>query len=873
MNRHLVLGILAHVDAGKTTLSEAMLYRTGSIRSLGRVDHKDAFLDTFSMERARGITIFSKQAELQLGAWKVTLLDTPGHVDFSAEMERTLQVLDYAILVVSGADGVQAHTRTLWRLLKQYQIPVFIFVNKMDQPGTNRLQRMQELQEQLGDACQDFTAERTNEWLEGLALCEESLMNEYLATADLKDNSIQAAIRSRKIVPCFFGSALKLEGVEEFLKGVEHYAVPPQYDAAFGARVYKISRDAAGNRLTHLKITGGCLNVRDTIQHNAQTEKVTQLRIYSGDTFQPVSVAEAGRICAVTGLEASYSGEGLGIEADMGLPLLEPVLQYRMILPEDCVAQTAWSQIQQLEEEDPLLHLEWQEQSGEILIQVMGEVELEILQQMIEDRFGLSVTFGEGSLVYKETIEAPVEGIGHFEPLRHYAEVHLLLEPGEAGSGIQVETVCSEDMLNKNWQRLILSHVTECTHPGVLTGSEITDMKLTLVAGRASVKHTEGGDFRQATYRAIRQGLRKAKSILLEPYYEYQLTVPTKNTGRAMADILKMSGSFDPPDTTGSQTVIQGLAPVATMSGYQKEVHAYTHGEGRLVCTFKAYMPCHNAEEVIADKNYQPDEDREHPTGSVFCSHGAGFLVPWNQVEQYMHVTSGLQLAEEEAPDDTAEVLKSTTYVSETVADEDELERIFQRTYGTSIRQPHKKWESRDDFEGNAYENDNSTSESKTSQAGMNKYKSRKETKKDSYLLVDGYNIIFAWEELKQLSKVNLEAARGKLMDILCNYQGYTGVNLILVFDAYKVSGNLGEMFDYHNIHVVYTKEAETADQYIEKLAHRMAGQQDVTVATSDGLEQLIIWGAGAKRMSAMGLWEEVQKTQQAIKEQIMKKK
>lgn len=881
MNRHLVLGILAHVDAGKTTLSEAMLYQTGSIRSLGRVDHKDAFLDTFSMERARGITIFSKQAELQLGKWEITLLDTPGHVDFSAEMERTLQVLDYAILVISGADGIQAHTRTLWRLFKQYQIPVFVFVNKMDQLGTSREPQMQELQEQFGDACQDFTLaeEASPAWLESLAMCDEALMDAYLESGTLELMKIQTAIQKRKIIPCFFGSALKLDGVEAFLQGLERYILPPQYPEEFGARVYKISRDVSGNRLTHLKITGGCLKVRDMLAHKTKTEKVNQIRIYSGSTFQAVSEVEAGRICAVTGLEDSYAGEGLGTESDTRMPLLEPVLQYCILIPEDCVVQTVWSQIQQLEEEDPLLRLEWQEETGELLIQVMGEVELEVLQQLIEERYGVHVTFGEGSLVYKETIEAPVEGVGHFEPLRHYAEVHLLLEPGELGSGIQVATTCSEDMLNRNWQRLILTHIQECTHPGVLTGSEITDMKITLVAGKASTKHTEGGDFRQATYRAIRQGLRKANSILLEPYYEYQLILPTEYAGRAMADIIRMSGSMEPTETVGTQTVLRGLAPVATMSGYQKELHAYTHGEGRLINTFKAYMPCHNSEEVIAARQYQPEEDKLHPTGSVFCSHGAGFLVPWNQVEQYMHVTSGLQLGKEEKTDaepmpDVGRNKGRTTYASAETTDEEELERIFQRTYGTSMRQPYRERRSCDSVDDYGENTVYSAGNSLVQESRQNsKIKGTDFRKKDAYLLVDGYNIIFAWEELKQLSKVNLEAARGRLMDILCNYQGYTGVNLILVFDAYKVSGNLGEMFAYHNIHVVYTKEAETADQYIEKLAHQMGKKQDVTVATSDGLEQLIIWGAGAKRLSALGLWEEVQKTEQVIREQIMKKK
>lgn len=885
MNQHLVLGILAHVDAGKTTLSEGLLYQTGSIRTLGRVDHKDAFLDTYAMERARGITIFSKQAKLTIGDFPVTLLDTPGHVDFSAEMERTLQVLDYAILVINGADGVQGHTRTLWKLLKQYEIPIFLFVNKMDQVGTNHDELLAELQNVLSDGCLDFSYYMKNEidkdvFFDALAMCDETIMESYLESGGIPDSLIQKAIRQRKVFPCFFGSALKMEGVDELIQGIGIYATPPQYGEELGARVYKISRDSQGNRLTHMKITGGTLKVKALLRHKENAyhqespeEKVNQIRMYSGDRFQVVSEVEAGMICAVTGLEESYCGEGFGVETDAQLPLLEPVLSYQLLLPKDCDVHQAWKELQQLEEENPLLQMSWQEQSGEIHVQVMGEVELDILKTMILERFGLEVSFGEGSLVYKETIEAPVEGVGHFEPLRHYAEVHLLLEPGEPGSGLQFETDCSEDMLSRNWQRLILTHLKERKHPGVLTGSEITDMKITLIAGKAHIKHTEGGDFRQATYRAVRQGLRKAKSILLEPYYEFRLEVPMENAGRALADIQKMNGTFDLPVTEGDMSVITGTAPVATMSGYQTELNAYTHGQGKLFCSLKGYMPCHNTEVILENCPYNPEEDTENPTGSVFCAHGAGFLVPWNEVEDYMHVESGLYLQEEKEENEVVGKQRGskTTFVSATVADEDELEAIFQRTYGSSLRRPY---ENRYNYSDRGADEGRMHSHITEKSVAENSPSVKKQTavsgKREQYLLVDGYNIVFAWEELNELSKVNLQAARQKLMDILCNYQGYRQMQVILVFDGYKVPGNIGEMTDYHNIHVVYTKEAETADQYIEKLVHQMNKGYDVTVATSDGLEQLIIWGAGARRLSARGLKEEIEQAEEEMRERFL---
>ncbi len=865
MDKHVVIGILAHVDAGKTTLSEALLYTTGGIRKLGRVDHQDAFLDTFSMERARGITIFSKQAELNTDLIHMTLLDTPGHVDFSAEMERTLQVLDYAILVISGADGVQAHTRTLWKLLKQYQIPVFLFVNKMDQPGTDREQLLAELQGQLSENCYDFSD--VSAIGEDLAMCAEGLMEEYLETGRLSKESIRREIRNRRIIPCYFGSALKLSGIEALVEGLETYTRAPEYPKEFGAKVYKITRDENQTRLTHMKITGGSLKVKAMVGQ----EKADQIRIYSGTGYQAVSEVTAGQICAVTGLDDSYAGQGLGVDADSELPILEPVLNYQMILPEDCNPHEAVRQLRQLEEEHPLLHLNWQEETGELHVQVMGEVELEVLRALIGERFGLEVAFGTGSLVYKETIAGPVEGIGHFEPLRHYAEVHLLLEPGEPGSGIQVATACSEDMLDGHWQRLILSHLEERKHPGVLTGSEVTDIKITLIAGRAHAKHTEGGDFRQATYRAVRQGLRKAESILLEPYYEYRLEVPQELIGRALSDIQRMAGTFDTPEQEGDHAIITGTAPVATMSGYQSELNSYSRGMGRLSCLLKGYMPCHNQDEVLEELHYNPEEDVENPTGSVFCSHGAGFLVPWDQVEAYMHVESGWSLAVEKEEEQQVKPSRGV-YASGEVADEDELEAIFRRTYGTSLRRPYANRYGTDaDYEYNDTDRASGIGQTPDTSGWAKQNRKRKDVpRKERYLIVDGYNIIFAWEDLNELSKADLAAARGKLMDIMCNYQGYTGVNLILVYDGYKVPGNPGEMLEYHNIHVVYTKEAETADQYIEKLTHRMGGQYDITVATSDGLEQLIIWGAGAQRLSARGLREEVDRIEQEIREQYL---
>ena len=854
----LTLGILAHVDAGKTTLAESILYLRGSIRKIGRVDHGDAFLDNYELERSRGITIFSKQARLTLGNREVTLLDTPGHVDFSAEMERTLQVLDAAVLVISGADGVQGHVETLWKLLKYYQIPVFLFVNKMDQEGTDREKLLSELKKRLDGNCVDFNQEETDyaAFAEEAAMSDEKLLEEYLESGSVDRKLLKKAIADRKLFPCFFGSALKIQGVEELLKGLETYASTSPYRKNFSARVYKISRDEAGNRLTHLKVTGGVLKVKMPLTNRREgleeseiwEEKADQIRLYSGAGYQAVNEAGPGSICAVTGLSRTFAGEGLGEEAEGNLPILEPVLTYRIELPEGTNVHETFLKLLKLEEEIPELHIVWNERLGEIHAQVMGEVQIEILKSLIRDRFRLDVEFGDGNIVYKETILEPVEGVGHFEPLRHYAEVHLLLEPAERGSGLSFDTVCSEDVLDRNWQRLILTHLEEKKHLGVLTGSEITDMKITLLTGRAHIKHTEGGDFRQATYRAVRQGLRKAKSILLEPVYEYRLEVPADLVGRAMADIQRMNGKFSGPELEGEMAVLTGTAPVSAMRGYPREVTAYSRGRGRISVALSGYEFCHNGEEIAALSGYDPDGDMENPTGSVFCAHGAGFVVDWDQVEDYMHLESawgnGGEKTEPEGLPVTESIRRQRAAEAENYASEEELKAIFERTYG-----PVKK--ERGSFEKRVR---------RSSSDSVSAYRPiKKEMPQEQYLLVDGYNIIFSWEDLNELSRVNMEGARSKLADLLCNYQGYRKCHVILVFDAYKVEGNHGEVVKYHNIHIVYTKEAETADQYIEKTVHAIGRKYGVTVATSDGLEQVIILGQGARRLSARGLREEIE--------------
>ena len=909
--KHITIGILAHVDAGKTTLSECMLYLSGRIRKLGRVDHKDAFLDTYELERERGITIFSKQAELETGNLGITLLDTPGHVDFSAEMERTLQVLDYAILVINGADGVQGHTRTLWNLLKRYQIPTFLFINKMDQVGTDKEKVLDDLQNRLDEACIDFT-ERSEEFFDSLAMCDEEAMEEYLESEKVEEDTIAEMIGMRKVYPCYFGSALKIEGVQEFMDGMADYiekneqwtekgehgkteayrksdqktgrkdsgALNEKDISEFGAKVYKISRDSSGSRLTHLKVTSGVLKVKDILNGYAGKkssmnesdtsevsekstlgkeadrweEKVNQIRIYSGEKYEMVQEAEAGMICAVTGLNYTYPGEGLGIEADSEAPALEPVLSYKIELPEGCDVHKMLGNLRILEEEDPMLKIVWNEELGEIHAKLMGAVQIEILKSLIKDRFGVEVEFDTGNIVYKETIQNTVEGVGHFEPLRHYAEVHLKMEPGERGSGIVIGTDCSEDILDKNWQRLILTHLLEKEHRGVLTGSVITDMKITLTAGRAHLKHTEGGDFRQATYRAVRQGLMQAESLLLEPYYDFQLEVPSGMIGRALTDIQRMNGEAGTPQTEGEMTTIEGYAPVAAMRDYQMEVNAYTRGQGHLTCTFRGYEPCRNAEEVIENIAYDPERDTENPTGSVFCSHGAGFNVSWDKVPEYMHLENQLEKerALEEAKRQSRQIERQAPRAARTPkvyskAEEKELEEIFIRTYG--------KVERKGGLTPQTYESEYA------------KKQRKKEEAVQEYLLVDGYNVIFAWEELKELAKVSIEAARDKLMDILCNYQGYKKCVLILVFDAYKVEGYALEIQKYHNIHIVYTKEAETADQYIEKVVHHIGRKYHVTVVTSDGVEQVITMGQGGTRISSRDFLEEIEYTKKLIAE------
>ena len=840
--RYISVGLLAHVDSGKTTLSEGILYLTGQIRKPGRVDHGDAFLDNYALERQRGITIFSKQAVFQLGDSQVTLLDTPGHVDFSAEMERTLQVLDYAVLVVSGADGVQGHTRTLWNLLARYRIPTFIFVNKMDQPGTDKTLILKELKKKLDASCVDM------EDPEDIATGDERALEEYLEAGEVSIDTISQMIADRQIFPCYFGAALKLQGVQELLDGIGKYVgdnVSANYDQAdnrlqnsgdaqqFGARVYKISRDPQGNRLTHMKITSGELKVKSLLKGGQVSEpweeKADQIRIYSGEKFETVQQAKAGMICAVTGLKHTFPGEGLGIEAGKQAvtPMLEPVLNYQVYFPDQVDAHTMLGYMRQIEEEDPMLRVIWNEELGEIHVQLMGEVQTEILKSLVSERFGVDVTFGTGNIVYKETIKNVVEGVGHYEPLRHYAEVHLLLEPGEPGSGLQFDSQCSEDVLERSWQRLILTHLLEREHRGVLLGAAITDMKITLVAGRAHLKHTEGGDFRQSTYRAVRQGLMQAESVLLEPYYEFRLEVPSEMIGRALTDVQRMYGEFAPPETDGDQSVLTGSAPVACMRDYQKEVVSYTRGRGRLTLVFQGYAPCHNTEEILENAGYDPEADNENPTGSIFCSHGAGYYVPWQEVPEHMHISSKLEEylrkdkdageMHEEADGNGRGVLRngaaggspSKSGRSRDFGAEDrELEEIFMRTYGKIERKKP----------GNG----------PRTIIAQSQYKEEKPQEKVAeYLLVDGYNVIFAWDELKELAKVNIESARNKLMDILSNYQGFKKCTVILVFDAYKVDGDTLEIQKYHNIHVVYTKQAETADQYIEKVVHHIGRKRD----------------------------------------------
>ena len=847
--KQIVLGILAHVDSGKTTLSEAMLYRAGVTRRLGRVDHKDAFLDTDALEKARGITIFSKQALLTAGDTDITLLDTPGHVDFSTETERTLQVLDYAVLVVSGTDGVQSHTETLWRLLRRYHVPTFVFVNKMDLPGMERQELLAQLNRRLGEGFVDFGAEQADRD-EALALCDENLMDRMLDAGQLQDADLIPAIARRHVFPCWFGAALKLEGVDALLDGLDRYTRPAPALEAFGAKVFKVSQDEQGARLTWLRVTGGELKVKAQLTGEADgepwAEKANQLRLYSGAKYTLAEAIGPGQVCAVTGLTKARPGEGLGAERDSDLPVLEPVLSYQVLLPEGADVHAALGKLHRLEEEEPQLHVVWNETLGEIHVQLMGEIQLEVLRSLLAERFGLAVEFGPGGILYKETITEPMEGVGHYEPLRHYAEVHLKLEPLPRGSGMQFAADCREEVLDKNWQRLVLTHLEEKQHLGVLTGSPLTDVKITLIAGRAHLKHTEGGDFRQATYRAVRQGLMLAKSQLLEPWYAFRLEVPAENIGRAMSDIQRMEGTFDPPESGEETAVLTGFAPVSTMRSYPMEVVSYTRGRGHLSLTLDGYRPCHNAQEVIAAIGYEPEHDLDNPADSVFCAHGAGFVVPWDQVRSHMHVDSGW--GKSTRPEQEAAVPQRRVMAYRATLEEDaELLKIFERTYGPIKRDPLAAFRpvqkrERPDFAAEQWEI------------------------APEYLLVDGYNIIFAWDELNALSKESLDAARHKLMDILCNYQGFQKCVLILVFDAYRVPGNPGSIEQYHNIHVVYTKEAETADMFIERVTHEIGRNRRVRVATSDGMEQIIILGHGALRVSARMFHEEVQNVEKQIR-------
>ena len=899
--KKLVVGILAHVDSGKTTLSEAMLYTAGKIRKLGRVDHKDAYLDTDAQERERGITIFSKQAVFTYDGMEITLLDTPGHVDFSAEMERTLQVLDYAILVINGMDGVQSHTDTLWKLLKRYEIPTFIFVNKMDMEGTDKDAVFQNIRKKLDGDCVDFSSGDRDEQI---AMADERLLDTYLDSGMVEVEDITEAILDRKIFPCFWGSALKLSGVQELLDAMNTYMVMPAYNAEFGGRIFKISRDAKGERLTYMKVTGGSLKCREQIE--GTEGKVNQIRIYSGARYETVEEASAGTICAVTGLGETSAGQGVGCEQENVFAGLEPVLSYKVSYPEDKDAVVVLRDIRQLEEEEPELHVEFAQETGEIFVKVMGQVQLQVLTQIIKDRFGYLISFGMGRIIYKETLAEPVMGVGHFEPLRHYAEVHLLMEPLGPGSGMQFDTICSEDVLDKNWQRLILTHLEEKEYRGVLTGAPITDMKITVTAGRAHQKHTEGGDFRQATYRAVRQGLMMGECRLLEPVYAFRLEIPTEMTGRAMNDITRMHGRFAQPEIEGEMSILTGTAPVATMQEYQQDVTAYTRGQGKLSCTLQGYEPCHNEDEVLAASTYDPELDMANPASSVFCAHGAGYIVDWYDVYDMMHVKEdpGFALAgmedvlrnitsepTEADEDNRKRMAREQQDAGAPVYDEKELEDIFVRTYGSNSRENaaynkagfnrHNKSVSEADwYVKKAAEHGKSKTAgaqtpsvgSKTADTGIARPGAyRKQKGEKEYLLVDGYNVIFAWDDLKALAAVNIDSARDKLIDVMSNYQGYVGCELILVFDAYKVKQNPGSITKHGNIHVVYTKEAETADMYIEKTTHELGRKYKVTVASSDGLEQLIIMGQGALRMSSRGLREEVERVNQILRNDYLK--
>lgn len=894
--KKIVAGILAHVDSGKTTLSEAMLYQAGQIRKLGRVDHQDTYLDTDSQEKDRGITIFSKQAELAYADMHIALLDTPGHVDFGTEMERTLQVLDYVVLVINGMDGVQSHTEILWKLLERYGIPVFIYVNKMDMTGYDRDYLMDNIRHRLSDGCVDFLCEDSGEQI---AMCDEAMLEHFLETGANDEQDVVNAIAGRKLFPCYFGSALKNEGVSELLDGMNRYVVEPVRGKEFGARVFKIGRDDKGERLTYMKVTGGVLKLKDVLtlrnsQGEESHEKVNQIRVYSGAKYDMVTQVPAGCVCAVPGLVNTYGRQGIGACPDGELPSLEPVLSYKVMYPTDVDAITMVSKLRLLEEEDPQLQVQWNETAGEIYIKVMGQVQLEVVAQMVRDRFGIAITYGQGRISYKETIAAPVMGVGHFEPLRHYAEVHLLLEPMENGSGMCFDSICSEDVLDKNWQRLILTHLQEREFRGVLTGSPITDMKISITAGRAHQKHTEGGDFRQATYRAVRQGLMMAESVLLEPVYAFKIEVPQEYAGRVLADIVKMSGTMDGQEISGETTVITGHAPVYTMREYYSELTAFSRGTGRLQVDIDGYQPCHNTEEVLAERHYDPELDRFNPSSSVFCAHGAGYLVDWYDVYENMHVKEdpGFEISgqlgyTEDGYAMDIPVNRPGKSVSEMSITDEELSEIFARTFGGDYKDKdvalngrfrrttseykvngqYNKSQSRDRQPGNGPLVGSRPADRGIATPGA--FKRRKNG--EDYVIVDGYNVIFAWDTLRELSEHNIDSARGKLMDILSNYQGYMNCKLIVVFDGYKVKDNKGERFPYDDIEVVYTKEGETADAHIEKLTHELARKHKVTVVTSDGLEQIVTMGQGAIRMSSRDFKAEVERVNEHLRENYLK--
>jgi len=868
---NMVLGILAHVDAGKTTLSEQLLKKNNKIKEAGRVDHGNSFMDTDAQERERGITIFSKQALLHFDDKVFTLLDTPGHVDFSAEMERSLQVLDYAVLVVSAPEGVQGHTETLWNLLREYQVPTFLFINKMDQPGMVKEEVYAQIRNGLSGDCVDFSDlnAKTEEFYEAVAMADEAMLEEFLATGQVEKDKVVRAIAERKLFPCFFGSALKDFGIDELMEGIVGYTSQPHRFEDFGARIFKITRDPQGNRLVHMKITGGSLKAKEVLASAnwEKEEKINQIRVYHGDKYEVTGEVFAGQICAVTGLTYALAGEGLGREEQNIVPYLEPVLSYKVYGPKEMDAHTVIGKLRILEEEHPELHISWDEELSEIRAQLMGDVQIEVLRRMIQDRFGFETTFDEGNVVYRETITNTVEGVGHFEPLRHYAEVHLILEPLPRGSGLVFDTDCREDDLALNWQRLIHVHLQEKKHRGVLTGAPITDMKITLVAGKAHTKHTEGGDFRQATYRAVRQGLMQAESVLLEPYYSFRITVPSDMIGRVLNDMERMGGSFSQPDMQGDQAFICGRAPVSTSRNYAREVASYTGGRGRIVLTPEGYDICHNPEEVTEKKCYDPTRDLRNSPDSVFCQHGAGYIVPWDEVFEHMHIESVLAEKKKQEFDEgtIARLRREAEQRGKNVSDkfgaeDEELRAIFEKTYGA----PKQRVLS---APRTVTANNAATEEWKKAHAKPKKIP-------EEYLLVDGYNIIFAWEDLKELAESNIDAARGKLMDILCDYQGYKKCRLIVVFDAYKVKGSIGVVQKYHNIEVVYTKEAETADMYIEKAAHKIAkGDYHVTVATSDGLVQLITWGQGCLLLSARELREEINRAKAQMREDYTERK